>query len=233
MDNLYDVTATMGRPIPCLVRFLWLYDDGWKQTFPDSLRVGLDGIEGDILIFLGMALPVTPVEKCAVGLKDMVDPVLECGDKACSTAFEKHPADGYAFVDSGEFLNRYTVGFQVVLILNHSPDQMFGRDSQRFSGINNCMGHDNGVVADSEPVVGPTTQEAIEADKHMFTEMGLADLGPVGRDVEPFEPGIDDETVLLGVGAFPQPCILEEGSLRDQDVFPNMGLAFGYCIAVQ
>ena len=67
------------------------------------------------------------------------------------------------------------------------------------------MGHDDAIVSDTQSIVRPAAQEAVETDKHVFTKISLADFGPMGGYVASFEPGVDDETVLLGVGAFPKP----------------------------
>ncbi len=64
---------------------------GRIKPFQYPCGIGLDGIKGNVLVFLGMSPIPGAVKKGPIGLQDMINPVLEGLDKGSTAALKLHP----------------------------------------------------------------------------------------------------------------------------------------------
>jgi len=74
--------------------------------------------------------------------------------------------------------------------------------------------------------------ERVEPHKDLFFQTGVDQLGPVGRNVVPLQVRIDDEAVLLRIGALSQDGVFDVGPLGDQDIFADASFGLDQCVAV-
>ena len=74
--------------------YLWFNNNGGIQTFFRAFWIGLQGIKGNILIFLGMPFFIATVKKGPVGFQNMVNSILKALDKTGTIAFKKHVTHG-------------------------------------------------------------------------------------------------------------------------------------------
>jgi len=206
--------------------------NGRIEFFFLSFRVWLDNVERNILIFLGMPLIGCAIVKGAVCIKDMVNTVLKGRDKFVSAAFKDQVASGKAVFQPAEGLKRNAVGCQLILTGHMAPHEAAGRDVQRLLTIDNGMGHDDTISADgqSSPL---SPEEAVKADKHLFSHIDVNKFGAMGGDVVPLEVGVDDKTIFLGICPSAKPGILQKGPLGHQHIVLDTGLRLYDCKTVQ
>jgi hypothetical protein len=82
-----EAAARANRKTYCTNR-LWADDYGGVEPFLIAFGVGLNGVEGDVLVFLRVSLVFLGVIKGAVGFQDVVDSVTERRGKDGTVAFE-------------------------------------------------------------------------------------------------------------------------------------------------
>ena len=66
-----------------------------------TVRVWLDRIKGDVLVFLGMSPVIFAVKESPVGLENMLNTIAKGGDETGATAFKIQIAFYQAIIDPG------------------------------------------------------------------------------------------------------------------------------------
>jgi len=68
-------------------------------------------------------------------------------------------------------------------------------------------------------------------DEYILTQVRIDDFGTMGGHIEALQARVDDAAVFLGIGAHAHPCILQEGPLRHQNAFTDMGFGFDHRVS--
>ena len=72
------------------------------KALSSALGIGLNGVKGDVLVFLGMAPVFDAVEIGPIGLQDMLDPVTKGLDKGRPVALKVQGALAEILFDPGK-----------------------------------------------------------------------------------------------------------------------------------
>ena len=173
------------------------------------------------------------VKKGAVGLQDVMNAVTEVRHKARAAALEKQIASYQAAVDFGKIFERHAVGLEPSRAGYQSPDQVPGWNGQRLFDIDDCMRHDDAVLADGQPRFRTPAQKTVEPDEYVFSQVRFNDFRPMSGHIKTFQARIDNIAIFLGIGAPAKPCILKISALGNQDILADTGFGFDDRIAIQ
>jgi hypothetical protein len=140
---------------------LWLDDNGRVQPFLVAFGIGLNGVEGDVLVALGMPAIQISIEKGAVGFQYVVNPLLKRRSQNCHRCLRKAYCLCRPGCRSWKIPSATCCWLKVHLRFYQPPYQLPGGTVKRLADVDDRVRHDNALFSDGQSGVRTPSEKLL------------------------------------------------------------------------